>query len=325
MRIFVAGATGAIGRPLVGFLVAGGHDVVGLTRQPEGARQLEEAGADAVVGNAFDAPWLIHAVCQAAPEVVIDQMTSLPQQIGFRGLRRFYRNQNPLRREGSGALLRAAQEARVRRVISQSVAFIYAPEGGGPKTEDDPIWSHAPEPFGAALRQAAAHDEKVVGLEEIEGLVLRYGVFYGPTTHFAKGNGVYEDVRRRRLPIVGAGESYWSFCHVEDAAQATVDALDRGRPGVYNIVDDEPAPAHEWIPLYAEAIGAPPPYRVPRWLARITAGPAMTAWGASFPGTSNAKAKKELGWCPRLPSWRQGLTSEASGAAVAQTSLPAPR
>lgn len=307
MKVFVAGATGAIGRPLVRELVAGGHEVIGMTRKPERAAWLVDAGAEALVGNAFDAPWLIDRVGGIAPEIVIDEMTDLPQRIGFRGIRRFYRGQIPLRREASRALLRAAEEAGARRIIAQSVAFIYAPDGGGPRSEQDPIWSDAPEPFGEALREAAAHDEKVVALHRTEGLVLRYGVFCGPGTHFDEGNGIYEDVRRRRLPIVGAGASNWSFCHVEDAARATVAALDRGRRGIYNVVDDEPAPARDWIPYYAELIGAKPPYRVPKWLARLTAGPAMTVWGTSFPGASNAKAKAELGWRPRFATWREGL------------------
>jgi nucleoside-diphosphate-sugar epimerase len=311
VKIFLAGATGAVGRPLVKLLVAGGHEVVGVTRRWDRANWLEEVGAEAVIGDAFDEEWLRDAVRRSESEVVIDQMTDLPQRIGVRGMRRFYRGQNPLRTKASGALLRAAEDARARRVISQSVAFIYAPDGGGVKSEQDAIWADAPEPFGNALRTAATHDEKVVGLSELEGVVLRYGVLYGPGTHFAKGNGIYNDVRWRRFPIVGNGESVWSFCHVEDAARAAVAALDAGNAGIYNVVDDEPARARDWIPRYAELIGAARPYRVPRWLARIFAGPAMTAWGTSFPGSSNRKAKLELGWEPLHRSWYQGFAMGA--------------
>jgi nucleoside-diphosphate-sugar epimerase len=309
MRVFVAGATGAVGRPLITRLVASGHDVVGLTRREDRARWLRESGAVAVVGDALDRRWLERAVAESEPEVVIDQMTDLPQRIGFRGLRRFYRGQNPLRRRGSSGLLAAARAAGARRVIGQSVAFVYAPDGAGPKRETDPIWSDAPEPFGEAVRVAAEHDNRVASEPTLEGLVLRYGVFYGPGTHFAPGNGIYEDIRRRRMPLVGDGSSVWSFCHVEDAAQAAVDALERGTPGIYNVVDDEPAPIRDWLPLVARTIGAKPPLKVPVWLARSTAGPAMTAWATAFPGASNEKARRELGWEPRYPSWREGLAA----------------
>jgi nucleoside-diphosphate-sugar epimerase len=307
MRVFVAGATGAVGRPLVQQLVGAGHEVVGMTRSADRARWLESVGARAAVGSAFDEEWLRGAVGDARPEVVIDQMTALPQRIRPRGLRRFYREQIPLREQGSAALLRAAVDAGARRVIAQSVAFIYAPDGGGPKDEDAPVWIDAPKPFGRSVAVAAAHDRRVVELDEVEGVVLRYGLFYGPGTHFSPGNGIYEDVRKRRFPIVGDGESVWSFVHVEDAARATLAALDGGRPGIYNIVDDEPAPTRTWVPVYAEAIGAPPPRRVPVWLARATTGPAMTAWATQFPGASNAKAVSELRWRPRLSSWREGF------------------
>jgi nucleoside-diphosphate-sugar epimerase len=282
-----------------------------MTRSAERARWLESAGAEAAVGSAFDADWLRGAVSAAKPDVVVDQMTALPQRIGPRGLRRFYRDYLPLRERGSAALLEAAAAAGARRVIAQSIAFLYAP-GGGPKSEDDPVWGDAPAPFGRAVAVAAAHDQRVVGMRELEGVVLRYGVFYGPGTHFSPGNGMYEDVRRRRFPIVGAGDSVWSFVHVDDAASATVAALEAGGPGVYNVVDDDPAPTREWLPAFAEAIGAPPPRRVPVWLARVFAGPAMTAWATSFPGASNAKAVAELGWQPSRRSWREGFR-ELSG------------
>jgi nucleoside-diphosphate-sugar epimerase len=307
MRIFLAGATGAVGRPLVKKLVAAGHQVVGLTRRDDRAQWLYEHGATAVVGTALDSEWLQAAVRESRPEVVIDQMTDLPQRLGIRGMGRFYRGQNPLRAKGSAALLAGARAAGARRLIAQSVAFIYAPGAGRPKTEADPTWDDAPEPFGNALRGAAAHDRLVVGAPDIDGVVLRYGVFYGAGTHYAPGNGQYEDIRRRRLPLVDDGNSVWSFIHVDDAAQAAVDALDRGAPGIYNVVDDEPAPMRVWLPHFAETIGAKPPRRVPQWLARITAGPAITAWATLFSGASNAKARAELGWQPSHTSWREGF------------------
>jgi nucleoside-diphosphate-sugar epimerase len=307
MRIFLAGATGAVGRPLVKKLVAAGHEVVGLTRRDDRAQWLYEHGATAVVGTALDSEWLQAAVRESRPEVVIDQLTDLPQRLGMRGMGRFYRGQIRLRTKGSAALLAGARAAGARRLIAQSVAFIYAPGAGGPKTEADPTWDDAPEPFGNALRGAAAHDRLVAGAPGIDGVVLRYGVFYGPGTHYAPGNGQYEDIRRRRLPLVAAGDSVWSFIHVDDAAQAAVDALDRGAPGIYNVVDDDPAPMRVWLPHFAETIGAKPPRRVPQWLARITAGPAITAWATLFPGASNAKARAELGWQLSHTSWREGF------------------
>lgn len=310
MKVFLAGATGAVGRPLVRQLIDAGHEVVGMTRREERASWLESAGARAVVGNALDAAWLADQVKRAEPEVLIDQMTDLPQRMRPRGLRRFYRNQSPLREKGSGALLEAAKAVGARRLIAQGVAFIYAP-GGGLKREDDPIWRDAPEPAGAALRTAAAHDQRVVAQPTIEGLVLRYGVFYGPGTHFAPGNGFYEDIRRRRMPIVGNGDAVWSFCHVDDAATAAIKALDHGGPGIYNVVDDEPAPTRIWMPEFARAIGAEPPRTVPHWVSRIIAGPAQTAWATRLPGTSNDKARRALDWVPHYWSWRQGFAAEA--------------
>jgi nucleoside-diphosphate-sugar epimerase len=307
MKIFLAGSTGAVGRPLLNRLVASGHDVVGLTRLDKRARWLRENGATAVVGNALDAKWLERAMRDAAPEVVIDQMTDLPQRLGLRRMRRFYRGQNALRTRGSGALLAAARSAGARRMITQSVAFIYAPDGGGLKRETDRVWDDAPEPFGEAIRIAAEHDSRLTAESHPEGVVLRYGVFYGPGTHYAPGNGVYEDIRRRRMPLVGQGDSIWSFCHVDDAAQAAVDALDRGTPGIYNIVDDEPVAMREWLPHFAQVIGAKPPHRVPVWLSRVAAGPAITAWATAFPGASNEKARRELGWEPSYPTWREGF------------------
>jgi nucleoside-diphosphate-sugar epimerase len=283
-----------------------------MTRSTDHARWLQQAGARPVIGNALDLDWVKTTISREEPEVVIDQLTNLPQRVRPRGMRRFYRRQIPLREKGSGALLHAAASAGVRRVVSQSVAFLYAPEGGELKDETARAWTDAPAPFNHAVRGAAEHDERVVGSEDYDGLVLRYGVFYGPGTHFAPGNGMYEDIRRRRLPVVGAGDSVWSFVHVDDAAHAAVDALDHGAPGIYNVVDDDPAPTRVWIPELAQIIGAKPPRHVPRWLTRIFAGPAMAAWSTEFPGASNLKAKRELGWSPSFESWREGFRDTLS-------------
>ena len=308
MKIFLAGATGAVGRPLVQRLVGAGHEVVGLTRRDDRARWLVEHGAAAVVGDAMDGEWLRDAVCEASPEVVIDQMTDLPQRIRMRGMGRFYRGQNPLRVRGSAALLDGARAAGARRIIAQSVAFIYAPGPGGPRTETAPTWADAPEPFGNAIRVAVAHDQSVGNAADIEGVVLRYGVFYGPGTHYSPGNGQYEDIRRRRQPIVGDGASVWSFVHVDDAAEATVRAIEADAPpGVYNIVDDDPAPVADWLPALAGALGAKPPRKVPVWLARLVAGPFSVMAMTQLQAASNVKAKQQLGWSPAIASWREGF------------------
>ena len=307
MKVFVAGATGAIGRPLVRQLVQAGHDVAGTTRKPARALELERAGVEPVVVDALDTAALEAAVVAARPEVVIDQLTRLPQRIRPRGMRWFYRHQNPLRERASPALLEAARRAGARRLIAQSVAFIYAPAGERRRREDDPVWRDAPAPFGHALRVAADHERRVLAAGGLEGVVLRYGVLYGPGTHMAAGNGIYEDVRRRRFPIAGDGSGVWSFVHADDAARATVAALDHGGPGIYNIVDDEPAPVRDWLPAYADALDAGPPRRLPTVLIRAVAGPAMAAWLTVWTGVSNEKARRELGFSPQLPSWREGF------------------
>ena len=293
--------------------MAAGHDVVGMTRSRERARSLEQLGAEAAVADALDVAAVRRAVERARPQAVIDQLTDLPQRFGTRALTRIYRRQNELRRSGSTALLDGARAAGAETVIAQSVAFIYAPDGGGLKSEDDRVWRDAPAPFGEALAVAADHDAAVAGSSDFRGVVLRYGVFYGPDTHFAPGNGLYEDARRRRLPLVGDGAGVWSFIHVEDAADATVLALAGGPAGIYNVVDDDPAPYGDWVAFYAELLGAKPPRQVPRWLARLVAGPAIASWATDRPGASNAKAKRELDWRPLHPSWRDGLRKVVGG------------
>lgn len=307
MKIFIAGATGAVGRPLVQLLLSSGHDVVGMTRSPDRAHLLETLGAQPAIADAFDTQAVNRVIHQAQPDVVIDQLTDLPQRLRLRGLSQMYRRQNKLRTHGSAELIEAARAAVVRQVISQSIAFIYAPSGAGLKTEEAPIWRDAPKLSGRALSIAADHDDEVISSTDFTGVVLRYGVLYGPGTHFAPGNGVYEDAKRRRLPIIGDGAGVWSFIHVEDAAQATLAALRSKASGIYNIVDDEPATYREWVPYFANLLGAKPPLKIPRPLGRIIAGPAITAWATDRPGATNEKAKTELHWHPERPSWRQGF------------------
>jgi 2-alkyl-3-oxoalkanoate reductase len=306
VRIFVAGASGAIGRPLIAQLVAGGHEVTGMTRRPERAEEIDAAGATGVVCDVFDAPALTRAVAAARPEVVIHQLTALPQALDLRKPD-VYDATNRVRREGTANLIAAAREAGTGRIVAQGISFVYAPTGGWVKTEEDPVISAAPGPFGGAMEAIMDLERQVTTAEGMDGLVLRYGFFYGPGTAFARG-GFYEgELNRRRLPVIGRGKGMSSFIHVDDAAAATVAAAARGEPGIYNVVDDDPAPAREWIPALAEALGAKRPLRVPAWLARLVAGKAVVSLATTTRGASNAKAKRELGWDPLHSSWRQGF------------------
>jgi nucleoside-diphosphate-sugar epimerase len=307
MRVFVAGASGAIGRPLVRQLLAAGHEVTGMTRREERAEGIRAAGARAVICDAFDPTALETAVREAAPEVVVHELTALPPRIDYRKKGDSLEPTNRLRHEGTRNLLAAARAAGARRLIAESVAFLYAPEGDWVKAEEAPLSSGAPAPFGAAVEAIADLERQVAAAESIEGIVLRYGWLYGPGTHFDADGSQTEDVRRRRAPIVGKGSGVFSFVHVEDAAAATVAAVERGAPGVYNVVDDEPASVAEWLPFLARAIGAKAPYRVPRWIGRLAAGETGVSMMTQIRGSSNAKAKGELGWRPAWPSWRQGF------------------
>jgi nucleoside-diphosphate-sugar epimerase len=306
MRVFVAGASGAIGRSLVPQLVAAGHEVTGTTRSQERAEAIRAAGARAAVCDALDADALRAAVAEAAPEVVVHQLTALPDRYDPRD-KTIYDATNRLRGPGTALLLDAARAAGARRFVCQSIAFAYAP-GPRPeaKDEDAPLLLGAPAPFGEGVRTLVDMERSVLEAEGIEGLVLRYGWFYGPGTYFGEGGSMAADFGRRRFPVIGRGEGLFSFIHVDDAASATVAAVERGAPGIYNVVDDEPAPMREWLPAYAEAIGAPKPLRVPTWLARLVAGK-MAAMVSVQPGASNARAKRELGWEPRWRSWREGF------------------
>jgi nucleoside-diphosphate-sugar epimerase len=306
MRVFVAGASGAIGRPLVPRLVAAGHEVTGTTRSAERAEAIRAAGARAAVCDALDAEALRTTVAEASPEVVVHELTALPHRFDPRD-KGIYDATNRLRREGTRNLLDAARASGARRFVCQSIAFAYAP-GARPevKDEDAPLARGAPPPFGDGVRAIDEMERAVIGAEDLEGLVLRYGWFYGPGTYYAEDGSMARDVRRRRFPVIGSGAGLFSFIHVDDAASATVAAVERGAPGIYNVVDDDPAPMREWLPAYAEAIGARKPLRVPVWLARLVAGRMATRVDVQS-GASNAKAKRELGWEPRWRSWREGF------------------
>jgi nucleoside-diphosphate-sugar epimerase len=314
VKVFVAGASGAMGRPLVRQLLAAGHEVTGMTRREERAAAIREAGASAVVCDAFDPVALESALREAAPEVVVHQLTSLPPRLDYKAKDDPLAATNRVRGEGTRNLLAASKAAGVRRLVAESVAFLYAPEGEWVKDERAPLFHGAPAPFGGAVEALADLERQVTAAEGIEGVVLRYGWLYGPGTYFDRDGSQTEEALKRRVPIVGKGTGTFSFIQVEDAAAATVAAVERGAPGVYNVVDDEPAPMRDWVPVFADAVGAKRPRRVPVWLARLIAGSAAAETATQLRGASNAKAKRELGWQPSCSSWRQGFRdAEARG------------
>ena len=302
MRVFVAGATGASGRPLVRQLAERGHEVTGTTRSPERAREVDAAGGRGVVVDALDADALRQAVVAAQPEVVVHQLTALPPRFDPKTVD--YTLTNRLRTECMHTLLAAAREAGARRIVSQSIAFLYAPEGERVKDEDGRPWTEAPPPFSDAIDAILEHEQIVTGAG---GVVLRYGQFYGPGTYYSRDGSTGQDIMKRRFPIVGKGDGMFSFIATDDAAAATVAAIEGTATGVFNVVDDDPAALHEWLPVFAEAIGAKPPWRVPAWLARLIAGRISVMMATELRGADNARAKRELGWEPRWPSWREGF------------------
>ena len=302
MRVFVAGASGAIGTRLVPQMIGHGHEVIGTCRSPDNAERIRALGAEPVVLELLDAPAVRRAVLEAQPDAIVHEGTALADARFSRNVDKTLAQTNRLRTEGTDALLAAAHEAGVRRFVAQSFApWRYAREGGMVKTEDDPLDPALP----ATMRKTAAamgHVEQAV--TGAGGIALRYGSFYG-----APNDGLIKPVRKRQFPIVGDGGGFMSFIHLDDAAAATALALERGAPGVYNIVDDEPAPLWDWLPVLANALGVKPPRHVPRWLARLVGGEAAVVTGTEARGASNAKAKRELGWTLRYPSWRTGFAA----------------
>jgi nucleoside-diphosphate-sugar epimerase len=307
MRIFVAGASGAIGKQLVPRLVAAGHEVVGMTRREANQAALQELGATAVVADALDPDQVAAAVARAEPHAIIHELTAI-STLNPRTFDRDFALTNQLRTEGTDHLLSAGQAAGVQRFIAQSYgSWPYARSGGPVKDESDPLDPDPPRDMRASMAAIRHLEDAVTGADWTTGIVLRYGGFYGPGTSLAPGGEQFEMIRKRRYPVVGNGAGVWSFVHIADAAEATVLAVDRGDRGIYNVVDDDPAPVSEWLPALAEAIGAPKPWRVPRFVARLAAGEAGVVLMTEIRGASNAKAKRELGWEPRHPSWRQGF------------------
>jgi nucleoside-diphosphate-sugar epimerase len=302
MRVFVAGATGAVGARLVAQLVQRGHEVIGSSRSPESASELRVLGAAPIALDLLDPKAVRDAMEAASPDAVVHEATALAGRSDFKRFDESFEQTNRLRTEGTDALLAAAHEVGVPRVIAQSYAgWPYAREGGPVKTEQDPL-DPTPVPEMRQTLDAIEHLERVV--TESGGIVLRYGGLYG-----SPHDPQLELVRKRRFPIVGDGGGIWSFVHLDDAASATVLAVEQGEPGIYNIVDSDPAPVREWLPALAQAARAKPPRRVPRWLARLFAGEVGVVLMTETRGASNAKARRELGWTLRHPSWREGFAS----------------
>ena len=302
MRVFVTGASGAIGARLVPQLIEHGHEVVGTHKSPGSAERLRALGAQPIQLDLLDRDAVIDAVVAHKPDAIVHEATAIPAEIDFKHFDRSFHETNLLRTQGTDALLAARDTAGVTRFVAQSYASARNERTGGMvKTEDDPL-DPAPVPATRESQAAMRHLEEVV--TGAGGIVLRYGIFYG-----AANDGLIEPARKRMFPIVGSGAGVSSFIHLDDAAAATVLALEHEGPAIYNIVDDDPAPLRDWLPVLAEALGAKPPRRAPRWLARLFAGEAAVLMGTESRGASNAKAKHELGWTPRHPSWREGFAA----------------
>jgi nucleoside-diphosphate-sugar epimerase len=308
VKIFVAGASGAIGTRLVPQLVASGHTVVAMTRSPQHDSPLREAGAEPVVVDAFDRAAVVEAVKRAEPEVVVHQLTALTGVNDFKNFDDGFALTNRLRTEGTDHLLEAARAAGTRRFIAQSYGnWNYERTGTGPKSEEDPLDPTPPRNQTKSLEAIRYLENAVLSAGGIEGIALRYGNLYGPGTGFAADGEIAATVRKRGFPIVGDGAGVWSFIHVDDAALATVAAIQRGATGVYNIVDDEPAPVAVWLPELARALGAQPPRHVPVWLGRMAVGEVGVSMMTQIRGATNAKARRELGFQPSYATWRQGF------------------
>jgi nucleoside-diphosphate-sugar epimerase len=310
MKVFVAGASGALGKELVPMLVEQGHEVTGMTHSPEKQDLIRRMGGRPAVADALDPEAVAQVVAEAEPEVVIHQLTAIdPGKLG-RSIDKLFALTNRLRTEGTDHLLAAARAVGARRFIAQSFAGWPFERPGGPvKTEEDPLQSSPPKTVSETLAAIRYVEETVTGADGIEGIALRYGGFYGPDTSVGldPDGAQVTMIRKRRLPIIGDGGGIWSFVHIQDAAAATAAAVERGDPGVYNVADDDPAPAAEILTELARVIGAKPPRRIPAWLGRLIAGEGTAIMMTEVRGAANDKAKRELGWELRYPSWRLGF------------------
>jgi 2-alkyl-3-oxoalkanoate reductase len=311
MKILVAGATGVVGRNLLPLL--GAHEVVAMTRSVAKAARLRAAGTRAVVADALDKDAVLAAVLEASPDVIVHELTEIPANTSFRRFDRDFEATNRLRTQGTDNLVLAARTAGVRRIVAQSFAgWTYARSGSMVKTEDDPLEPEPPRAFRRTLEAIRYLERTLLETPGIEGLLLRYGFFYGPGTSIGPNGPVLEAVRARRLPVVGSGAGVWSFVHVADAASATRAAIERGDPGVYNVTDDDPSPVSAWLPALANAIGAKPPLHVPAWMGRLALGKGGVAMMVENRGASNDKAKRALGWMPEHESLEGGFATLAS-------------
>ena len=309
MKVFVAGATGAMGKQLVPRLVAAGHRVVGTTRSEAKEGALWDLGATPMVVDAVDPDQVADAVARAQPDVIVHELTSIAG-LDIRHFDRDFAMTNRLRTEGTDHLLSAGRAVGVERFVAQSyTSWPYARTGGAVKREDDPLDPTPAREMRDSMAAIRHLEAAVLGADWTTGIVLRYGGFYGPGTSLTPGGEQFEMVRKRKFPVVGNGAGVWSFVHIADAAEATVAAVEHGKRGIYNVVDDDPAAVAEWLPALARAIGAPTPWRVPRFVGRLLAGESGAVMMTEMRGASNAKAKRELGWEPRHPSWREGFAA----------------
>ncbi len=304
MRVFLAGATGVIGRQLVPMLVQSGHEVIGLARSKARRAAVEQLGIDAAVADALDRDALVAAVVAAQPDAVVHQLTSIPHELNPRRFAKEFETTGRLRTEGTRNLIEGATQAGAGQFVAQSIAFAYAPEGDSLKREDDPLWRDPPAAFAPTFAAVRELERQVL---EADGTVLRYGHLYGDGTSYARDGGTAELVLKRRFPVVGEGGGVFSFVSATDAARAAMLALEREVRGVLNVVDDDPAPLREWLPEFACSLGAPRPRRVPAWLARPIAGDWSVQFLTRIRGADNSRAKRELGWAPDPPSWRASI------------------
>jgi nucleoside-diphosphate-sugar epimerase len=308
MKVFLAGSTGAVGKALLPQLVTAGHEVVALVHSSEKAREVETAGATPMVADALDRASLTDAIRKAQPEALIHELTALSKTGSFRRFDQDFALTNRLRTEVTDTMLAAARSLRIRRFIAQSFCGWPYARGGAPvKTEDDPLDPDPPVNVRKTLAAIKYLENMVRNAKDVEAFALRYGILYGPGTGFAADGTITQQVRHRRIPIVGDGGGIWSFVHIDDVARATVDALLAGKPGIYNVVDDEPAPIALWLPYLAQVLGAKPPYSVPVWLGRLAIGDTGVSMMTRIRGGSNARAKRDLGWRPRFSTWREGF------------------
>jgi nucleoside-diphosphate-sugar epimerase len=312
MRVFVAGASGAVGSRLLPLLLSAGHSVVGLTRTSAKADAIRRAGAEPTIADALNRAAIVEAVAVVKPDVIVHEMTSLSAANDLRRFDRSFGFTNRLRTEGLQNLLAAAKQTGTPRILAQSFCgWPYARRGGPVKSEDDPLDPQPPRELRRTLQAIRYLESAVTGSPDFEGVVLRYGAFYGPGTGLLDGPMI-DQLRRRRMPLIGDGNGWWSFLHIEDAAAATAIVVERGAPGIYNIVDDEPAPVREWLPALAAMLGARPLRHIPKWVARIAAGKHIVTMMTEARAGSNAKAKRELSWQPAHASWRRGFAEVLS-------------